>query len=86
MEIISGRMHFTTQYKGATNHRGARVVVFCPRLNKRLSVPWNHELSTPNNHGYAIIAFCKKHFKGFGDERVVLSETFNGKGYIGWIA
>jgi hypothetical protein len=45
-------MHFlaaiTTTYAGPTDHRGARVLVRCKA--RRGMVPWDHALSTEENH------------------------------------
>jgi hypothetical protein len=56
------RLAIITEYHGATDTRGARIVAKCN--GKRVTVSYPHELSIDDAHKSAALAYCKKHGLG----------------------
>jgi len=68
-----------TEYRGATNTRGSRIVVkTCSGIKK--SFPWDCELNEYNNHKQAAIDVLKE--LGWYDRPWIAGASNNGKGYI----
>jgi len=47
-----------TRYRGATNHRGSRIIATAQA--GKVTVPWDYEHDTEDNHKLAATALCDK--------------------------
>lgn len=54
----NGRQAIFTKYYGPTNHKCSRIVASCEA--GRVTVPWNVELNTSDNHSAAVHALLLK--------------------------
>jgi hypothetical protein len=70
------RLAIITEYHGATDTRGARIVAKCN--GKRVSISYPYELSGSETHKAAAVAYCEKH----GIKSREFTEAYTGNGYV----
>lgn len=50
----------TTKFLGPTNTRGARVKAFACKARPSITIPWEHALSSEENHRFAAQLLADK--------------------------
>ena len=52
--------YISTEYRGPSNFRGSRIIARTSYGKARVTVPYDHALTTENNHRAAAQALAKK--------------------------